>query len=139
MLTTVLNPTLLLLAGLALTALVGMWRSWTARESVDRLVRVATTRGALAGLLLLTLLAIGARVVLGFQSPGAYAEEVLGARAFLEHHDLYAGDSRAELNRWLGTEPVSAWTLPGMTNCQVGAMEQRAQFYTAHAHTPMLL
>ena len=38
----------------------------------------------------------GSRAVLGYLSPGTYAEGVVGARAFLAERQLYNGDERAE-------------------------------------------
>lgn len=139
MLTTVLNPTLLLLAGLALTALVGTWRSWTARESLEQFVRLASTRTVIVLLLVLTAVAVASRIVLGLMSPGAYAEEVLAARTFLEQRRLYSDDSRSDLAQWLEQEQPLAWELPGTSPCQDSAMAQRARFYTSHAHMPTLL
>src|SRR5690606_40277799 len=90
-------------------------------------------------LLVLTAVAVASRIVLGLMSPGAYAEEVLAARTFLEQRRLYSDDSRSDLAQWLEQEQPLAWELPGTSPCQDSAMAQRARFYTSHAHMPTLL
>jgi hypothetical protein len=104
-------------------------------------VAVATQWPVLVLLVVMALGALGSRAVVGWLSPGAYAEEVLEARAFLSARRLYHGDERAEFGRWLREEPAPllSWTLPGVSECQASALEHRPQFYTSQAHSPVLL
>lgn len=139
--TSLVNPTLWLLALTALVAGAGAVRRQSARQSLQRMLRWSTTTPVLAALLTLSLGGVGSRAVLGYLSPGAYAEEVVSARAFLAERQLYGGDDRAELTRWLTEAPpaTTPWTLPGITTCQASAMEHRPQFFTSQAHMPTLL
>ena len=141
MLTTLLNPTIWLLAATVVAAVVGAARGEDACRSLNRVIRWATTAPALAVLLLLAGGGLGSRLVLGFLSPGAYAEEVLAARAFLAQRTVYGGDDRAELRKWTSEAPAPTdpWALPGITPCQASAMNSRPQFYTSQGHPPMLL
>lgn len=139
--TTLLNPTVWVLVATVAAATLGAVRGEDARRSLDRVVRWATTAPVLAVLLVLAAGGLGSRLVLGFLSPGAYAEEVLAARAFLAERTVYGGDDRAELAKWMTEAPGPAdpWTLPGVTPCQASAMNTRPQFYTSQGHPPMLL
>lgn len=139
--TTLLNPVVWLLTMTCAAALVGAIRRERARPTVDRVVTLATTWPALAILVVLAAGGLGSRLVLGYLSPGAYAEEVVGARAFLAERRVYGGDARAELTQWMAEAPASAdaWTLPGITPCQASALRTRPQFYTSQGHPPTLL
>ena len=139
--TTLLNPTIWLLAATCVAALAGALRREHARHALDRVVELATAGPVLALLLLLAAGGLGSRLVIGYLSPGAYVEEVLGARAFLTERTVYGGDDRAELKKWMSQTPAPAdpWTLPGITPCQASAMVNRPQFYTSQGHPPMLL
>lgn len=105
------------------------------------MIRVATTTPILAILVLMAGGGLASRVVLGFISPGAYAEEVLGARAFLSGRGLYEADARQELGEWIAeaATPVDPWTLPGITPCQGSALSDRARYYTSQGHLPTML
>jgi hypothetical protein len=140
--TTLLNPTVWLLAATFVAAVAGAFRRRHPQESIAQVLRYATPWPVLMVLGLLAAGGIGTRAVLGFMSPGAYAEEVVAARAFLEDRQLYGASSDAGVAEALtGTEaPLAAWArLPGITPCQTNAMANRARFYTDHAHPPMLL
>ncbi len=139
--TTAANPALWLLALTALVAVAGAVRHDSARQSAQRVMRWATTTPVLALTVILALGGLGSRAVLGYLSPGTYAEEVVGARAFLAERQLYNGDERAEFGKWLTEAPpvIAPWTLPGITTCQASAMEQRPRFFTSQAHMPTLL
>lgn len=140
MLTTALNPTIWLLAATMTAAIAGVVRGRDAREVVRDLERYLCAWPVLIALMLLAGAGLGSRVVLGFLSPGAYAEEVVAARTFLERRALYTSDSRGELSEWIAGRPAVPWEdIPGVTPCQVNAISNRALFYTEHAHTPMLL
>ena len=133
--TTLLNPTVWLLGATCVVALGGAVRGRTAGASVDSLLRAACAPIVLAVLIGLALFGVASRAVLGFLSPGAYAEEVVTARTFLEQRDLYgtAATSSPDL------KGSSAAALPWLSTCQGNAIENRARFYTDHAHPPMLL
>lgn len=140
MLTTALNPTILLLMATTTAAIVGAIRGRDAREVVRGLERYVCAWPVLIALVLLAGVGFGSRVALGFLSPGAYAEEVVAARTFLEQRALYAPDSRGDVSEWIPGSPAVPWDdIPGVTPCQVSAISNRARFYTEHAHTPMLL
>ena len=112
-----------------------------AGRALDDVVRTATTVPVLAVLALASGGAVASRAVIGYLSPGAYAEEVLAAREFLSERHVYRGDDRAQFARWLREErpATEPWALPGISVCQASAFEHRPQFYTSQAHTPMLL
>lgn len=141
MLTTLLNPTLWLIAAVGVSAAHAVRHGRDARHALDRVVRGATTTPALVLLVLLAAGGLASRVVLGFLSPGAYAEEVLGARAFLEGGSPYGGDDRRVLAEVLAEAPapLDPWTLPGITPCQGSAFTDRARFYTSQGHVPTML
>lgn len=139
--TTLINPTVWLLASVLAGALMGLVRGWTARDTLAVVVGRLTTWPVLALVAVMTLAGLGSRIVVGYLSPGAYAEEVLAARAFLSERQVYQGDDRAEFGKWLREEPsaADAWTLPGVSSCQASAFEHRPQFFTSQAHSPFLL
>jgi hypothetical protein len=141
MLTTLLNPTLWLLAALAGSALLAQANREDGRTAFARVVRIGTSRALLLILALAAAGSLGSRVVLGYLAPGAYAEEVIGARSYLAERQVYHGNDRADFSRWLSEEPAAAdpWTLPGLTVCQASALERRPQFYTSQGHSPVLL
>jgi hypothetical protein len=139
--TTVLNPTLWLLAALIVRALVSWRRGEAASMAMRRFVTTFASRPVLVVLAIATAAALGSRAVVGYLSPGSYAEEVLAARAYLEARQLYQGNDRADFKKWLSEEPapVAPWTLPGLTVCQANAAQFRPEFYTAQGHSPVLL
>jgi Glycosyltransferase family 87 len=139
--TTLLNPTVWLLAITGAVSLAGAVRGQRARPSFDRVVRLATTWTALAMLGVLAVVGLGSRLVLGYLSPGAYAEEVVGARAYMAERTVYGADARMELQQWMSEAPASMdpWALPGITPCQASAMGNRPRFYTSQGHPPTLL
>ena len=139
--TSLINPALWLLALTLVSACVGATRRQSASESLRRVFAWATLTPVLAALVALALAGLGSRVILGYLAPGAYAEDVVGARAFLAQRQIYGGGDRAELAKWLTEEPPVAtpWTLPGITPCQASALEQRPQFFTSQGHMPSLL
>lgn len=139
--TTLLNPVVWLLTMTCAAALAGAFRRERAGPTVERVVTIATTWPALTILVLLAAGGLGSRLVLGYLSPGAYAEEVVSARAFLAERRVYGGDARTELTTWMAEAPagVDAWTLPGITPCQARALDGRPQFYTSQGHPPTLL
>jgi hypothetical protein len=139
--TTLVNPTVWLLAVTALIALAGAVRRQSASQSLQRVVQWSTTTPVLALMVTLALGGLGSRMVLGYLSPGVYAEEVVGARTFLSERQIYGGNDRAELTRWLTEEPpaMAPWLLPGITTCQASALEHRPQFFTSQGHLPTLL
>jgi Glycosyltransferase family 87 len=138
--TTLLNPTVWLLMAIAVTAITGAARRDTARQCLARVVGGATSWPILIALVLLSLGGMASRVVLGYLSPGVYAEEVISARRFLHERSLY-GDARAELAQWLAESPAPAdpFALPGVTPCQASAMATRPRFFTSQGHPPTLL
>ena len=96
----------------------------------------------LIALVVMSALGLGSRAAIGFLAPGAYAEEVVAARSFLEERRLYDGDPRQELDQWSAEASIGAtpWSsVPGIGPCQADALSDRARFFTNHAHTPMLL
>jgi hypothetical protein len=99
--TTLLNPTVWLLIAVAITAALGALRRWDARRSLETVLQHATAWPVLIALVVLATTGIGSRAVLGYLSPGAYAEEVVAARTFLSDRQLYGGDSRTELAQWM--------------------------------------
>ena len=99
--TTVLNPTIWLLAATAVAALVGSARRRDAQEVSRALLRWACAWPVLILVTALAIFGVGSRVVLGYLAPGAYAEEVIAARTFLATGQLYSGDARSELAEWL--------------------------------------
>lgn len=139
--TTFLNPTVWLLLMVIVSALAGALQRRTARQSLLLVLAHATRWPVLVVLIALAAGGLASRAVIGYLSPGAYAEEVVSARAFLEERAIYGGDARAELSQWLSEEraPADAWSLPGISPCQGSAMAQRAQFFTSQAHPPTLL
>jgi hypothetical protein len=140
--TTLLNPAVWVLAMSAVVAAAGAWRGRSARESLDTVVRYATTWPVLLALCAMAGAGVGSRAVLGFLAPGAYAEEVAAARTFLDQRGLYSGASRAEVGQLMSETGAAAlpWAgLPGISGCQANAIANRAQFFTNHAHPPMLL
>jgi hypothetical protein len=140
--TTLLNPTIWLLAGTAAAALYGAWRGRSARQVAETVIRVACTWPILILLAALTLAGAGTRAVLGYLSPGAYVEEVLAAQAFAAERHLYPSHPREALSSWISASASSnvPWTgVPGITPCQANAIEHRAQYYTENAHPPTLL
>ena len=139
--TTLLNPTIWLLVALLGRAAWAIVRERPGAEALAATLRFATSRPALVVLALAVLGALGSRVLIGYLSPGAYAEEVVSARSFLAARRIYGGDDRAEFVRWAKEEQAASapWTLPGLSTCQASALEHRPQFYTSQAHTPMLL
>ena len=139
--TTLLNPAIWLLAATIVSAVAGAISGLDARASFSRVVRIATIWPVLCLLLLASFGAVASRIVLGYLSPGAYAEEVLAARTFIEHRRLYAADP-ADQAAWLAdsTSPALPWgDVPGITPCQANALSNRGRFYTEHAHPPTLL
>ena len=141
MITTVLNPTLWLLAAITVSALAAGFRGETAGRALARVVTVATRVPVLALLGLMATGGLASRAVLGYLSPGSYAEEVLAARSFLDQRQLYRGDDRRDFSRWLSEDPapVAPWTLPGLTVCEASAVGSRPEFYTSQGHSPVLL
>lgn len=142
MLTTLLNPTLWLLAATGLSAAHAVRHGQDGRQALARVIRYSTATPALAAIVLLAAGGFASRVALGLLSPGAYAEEVLGARAFLEGGQLYGGgDARRDLTELVAEAavPVEPWTLPGITPCQGSAMADRARYYTSQGHPPTML
>jgi Glycosyltransferase family 87 len=139
--TTVLNPTIWLLAALAASSVVAAIRGQSARLAFGRVLQAAARIPLLLALGLAAIGGLGSRLVLGYLAPGNYAEEVLAARSFLSARQLYHGDDRRDFSTWLSEEPapISPWTLPGLTVCQASAVESRPQFYTAQGHSPVLL
>ena len=140
--TTLLNPTVWLLAITAVTAAVGSLRGRTARESAAVVMRYATMSPVLMVMLAMSAAGLGSRAVLGFVAPGAYAEEVAAARTFLGERALYSADSRVRVRELVGDSGGASlpWAgLPGISGCQANAIENRARFFSNHAHTPMLL
>src|SRR4051794_10205398 len=124
MLTTLFNPTLWLLAALAVSAAIAQARGEDARIAFGRVVRIGSSRAVLLILALAAAGGVASRTVLGFLAPGAYAEDVLAARSYLAQRQLYHGTDRADFARWLSEEPTAAdpWTLPGLTVCQANAI-----------------
>jgi hypothetical protein len=139
--TTLLNPTIWLLAGTAAAALYGARRGRSARQVAETVVRVACTWPILILLAALTVAGAGTRAVLGYLSPGAYVEEVLAAEAFAAERHLYPSHPREALSSWISASASTVpWTtMPGITPCQANAIEHRAQYYTENAHPPTLL
>jgi hypothetical protein len=139
--TTLLNPTVWLLAATAIAALAGAARQRSARESIERVCRYASAWPVLVALLTMAGGGLASRAVLGYLSPGAYTEEVVAARTFLNARQLYGGDRRTQAADLVAESaaPARPWDLPGISTCQANAMTNRAQFFTNHAHTPMLL
>jgi len=139
--TTLLNSTLWLLAVLLAFATMAAARGRSPRDAATRAIAIATWWPVLTLVGLMTAAGVGSRLFLGYVSPGAYAEEVVGARAFLAERRLYQGDDRADLRRWLDAEPMPAdpFAIPGITACQADAMASRPQFYTGQGHPPVLL
>ncbi len=133
--TTLLNPTVWLLIAACAAGVAGAVRGRTAAASVDSLLRVTCARSILVLLIGLAVFGLGSRAVLGFLSPGAYAEEVIAARTFVEGRELYG--SGVTPSQALGDS--GAANLPWLSTCQGNAIENRARFYTDHAHPPMLL
>jgi hypothetical protein len=91
-------------------------------------------------LLLLIAMALanaGSRIVLGYLSPGAYAEEVVAAHRFTGEGGLYGTSTGVPALQTTGAAPWAS--LPGITACQANAMENRERFFTEHAHPPTLL
>ncbi len=94
----------------------------------------------------LAIFGLGSRAVLGFLSPGAYAEEVVAARTFLTDSGSQGGSrtqqggsrtAPTDIGDLAASSAVA--NLPWLTTCQGNAIANRARFYTSHAHTPMLL
>jgi hypothetical protein len=139
--TTLLNPTLWVLAAVAVCAASAAWRSGTARGALAKAAAVAGRTPVLALLGVLAAGGLATRIGVGYLVPGSYAEEVISARSFLSERQLYRGNDRRDFERWLSEEPtpVSAWTLPGVTACEASAFESRPAFYTAQGHSPALL
>jgi hypothetical protein len=139
--TTILNPTLWLLATVVAVAGWAAICRRPAREAVRLAVWGVTRWPVLLVLGAMALAGVGSRVVVGYLSPGAYAEEVLASRFYLAERAVFRGDDRAEFERWLREEPAAAdaWTLPGISSCQASALEHRPQFFTSQAHSPVLL
>ena len=140
--TTFLNPTVLLLAAIAIAGAVGACRRRQGGQSLETVVRCACTWPVLLALLLLAAAGAGSRAVLGFLAPGAYAEEVIAARSFMETGRLYPTDARQELARWMAERqgpPVPWADLPGISGCEVSAITDRAALFRSNAHMPPLL
>lgn len=139
--TTLLNPTCWLLAALLACALTGLVGGWSATHTLDVFLRRATAWPVLGVVAIAAVGGLGSRAVLGYLSPGSYAEEVVAARAFLASGGTESSASPADLQRWLQDEPspVNAWTLPGLSVCQASAFRDRPRFFTTQAHSPMLL
>jgi hypothetical protein len=141
-LTTILNPTVWLLVATFAAAVVAAIRGVDGRTTFVWIVDRACRWPILAALCLMSMVGLSSRVLIGYSSPGAYAEEVVAARTFLEQRSLYSADARGEMAEWMRESPAvtTPWkAVPGVTECQVNAMGQRARFFTNHAHTPMLL
>ena len=141
MTTTLVNSTLWLLAVLLAFATMAAVRGRSPRDAVTRAIALATWWPVLTLVGVMAAAGVGSRLFLGYVSPGAYAEEVVGARAFLDERRLYQGDDRADLRQWLDAEPLPAdpFAIPGITACQADAMASRPQFYTGQGHPPVLL
>lgn len=138
--TTLLNPTVWLLVTAVVVSVIGGFRGRDARDTIERVIRVACAWPVLLVLTIVAGAGLGSRVVLGFLAPGAYVEEVVAARTFIEQSELYASNDRGTVNEVLADSPAVPWTqVPGVTICQANAIANRARFYTEHAHTPMLL
>ncbi|MBA2304153.1 MAG: DUF2029 domain-containing protein, partial [Acidobacteria bacterium] len=140
--TTLLNPTVWLLVATALVALAGVFRQRDARQSLETVVHYACMWPVLTLLVGMAAAGVGSRAVLGFLAPGAYAEEVIAARSFLDARRLYSANPRQELEEWSsgsGAARLPWASVPGISPCQASALSDRARFYTNHAHTPMLL
>jgi len=148
--TTLLNPTVWLLAATIVAGVIAQFRGFRlqpeqespAHQVIEQVIRLATTLPVLLLLLSMALAGAGSRIVLGYLSPGAYAEEVVAAHRFNEGFGLYGGDSGGAWRAWQGPVADAAvpWsTLPGITPCQSNAMANREQFFTEHAHPPTLL
>jgi hypothetical protein len=140
-LTTLVNPTLWLLAGLIWAAAWAAAHGAPAGSAIERFVGVAARRAVLLVLVALAVVAVSTRLGLGYLAPGAYAEEVVQARALLADRPPGAVDARTELAEWLREEPPATdpWLLPGLTPCQAGAMRERERFFSGQAHTPALV
>ena len=149
--TTLLNPTVWLLAAMGVAGAIGAVRGRTARASVESVLRFACAWPVLIVLVGLAVFGLGSRAVLGFLAPGAYAEEVIAARTFLDERESRGGSRTAPTNLYpaggaagsavIGDATASAAlaNLPWLTACQGNAIANRAKFYTDHAHPPMLL
>ena len=149
--TTLLNPTVWLLAAMCVAGVIGAVRGRTARASVESLLRIACAWPVLIALVGLAVFGLGSRAVLGFLAPGAYAEEVIAARTFLEQSESRGGSPTAPASLYptggaaastVFDDPAASAVLanlPWLSTCQGNAMANRARFYTDHAHTPMLL
>jgi hypothetical protein len=139
--TTFLNPTIWLLVAVVAASARAIVRGRPPRAALGDVIDTATRWPVIALLAAMALGGLGSRAVVGWLAPGAYAEDVVQARAFLSAHRFYRGDERAELGRWLRETPPAAraWTLPGVSECQASAFEHRQQFYTSQAHSPVLL
>ena len=138
--TTLLNATVWLLAATFAAAAWGAVRGQDARSSFTGVLRLATTLPALIVVIGVAGAGVASRAAIGLFSPGAYAEEVVAARSFLEDRSLYR-DSSDRAGEWVAgaSTPLPFATLPGMTSCEAESLNQRARFYTSQAHTPMLL
>lgn len=141
MITTFANATLWLLAVLLAGAAWAFLRRASAAEAVAPALRLALSSAGLAVIAVASLGGLGSRIVIGSLAPGAYAEEVVAARAFLATRAVYGHDERAELAEWMRAEPPVAtpWELPGLSTCQAGAFRDRPRFFSSQAHTPVLL
>ena len=142
MLTTLINPTVWLLTAAVGAGLLGTFRRASARECLEDLLGRVSIWPVVLVFAVMAASGLASRIVLGYGSPGAYAEEVVAARSFLESRTLYREGGPQELAKWMAETPVTPvpWTaIPGVTECQANAMRQRPRFFTNHAHTPMLL
>jgi hypothetical protein len=140
--TTLLNPAVYLLAAIAIAGVVGACRRWQARQTLETVVRYACAWPVLLALVVMAGAGAGSRAVLGFLAPGAYAEEVIAARSFIDTGRLYATDARQELARWMAESqapPVPWAELPGISGCEVSAITDRAALFRSSAHMPPLL
>lgn len=141
MATTLLNPTLWLLLAIIASATAAAVRREPAAQGLTRILSLATRLPILAIFCAAAAGAVGSRLVIGYVSPGSYAEEVLAARSFLTERQLYRGDDRTDFSRWMSEDPapIEPWALPGMTVCEANAIGSRPELYTAQGHSPVLL
>jgi hypothetical protein len=142
LLTTLANPAIWLLAATLIAALAGWRRAMSARDTTLAVVGWATRLPVLLALAAMAVGGVGTRAVLGYLSPGAYAEEVLAARSFAGEGRLYPSHARETLDDLIAGSAGGAvpWaSVPGITPCEADALENRARFYTEHAHPPTLL
>ena len=142
MATTLLNPTVWLLAATIVVSLVGVYRGRSAADSLWMLLRVARTPIVLVALLAMAAVGLGSRLIVAPGVERARTGGQAGAIARFNRAPPSASDTRAGFADWLAVakqRDVPWKPLPGSQGCPAVSMADRVPLFTTHGDTPPFL